>query len=82
MVQNELTFFISNLESGVETKFIHYAANAKLREELFCKHWRMGLKLICFGQLGLKLNTSQMQNTVFIYQPSRAHPHDRGWIVC
>lgn len=46
MVQNELTFFINDLESGVETKFIHYAANAKLREDLLCKHLRMGLKLV------------------------------------
>ena len=29
---------MNDLESGVETKFIHYAANAKLREELLCKH--------------------------------------------
>lgn len=29
MVQNELTFFLNDLESGVETKFIHYAASAK-----------------------------------------------------
>jgi len=34
MVQNELTFFIYDLESGVETKFIHYATKGKLREEL------------------------------------------------
>lgn len=54
MIQNELTFFLNDLESGVKTKFIQYAASAKLREELLCKRWRMGLKLIWIGQLGLK----------------------------
>lgn len=73
--QNELTFFINDLESAVETKFIHYAANAKLREELLCKHWRTGLKLLCFG---LKWDTGQVQNTSFIYHQSRAHPRDGG----
>lgn len=41
-----MTFFINDLESEVEPKFIHYIANAKVREELLYKHWRMELKLV------------------------------------
>lgn len=46
IIQNELAFFINDLESEVEPKFIHYVANAKVREELLYKHWRMELKLV------------------------------------
>lgn len=53
MVKDELTFFINDLESGVETKFIHYAANDKQRG-VALQTLRTGLKLICFGQLGMK----------------------------